>query len=135
MKREALQAKPHAPGEVPAVLVYDGGCPACTRAVEWVKRNARPGAFEFLSCHSRELAGRFPSIDKGACLAAMHLVLPGGTALPGGRAAPEIVSRLTHFGWLGRLLRFPGVLVLLRLLYRPLARRRHVLSRILFPAG
>lgn len=114
------------------MLIYDGECEACRRAVAWIRRNARPGAIEPLSCHSRDLAGRFPSIDKGACLEAAHLVLPAGAVLAGERAVPEIASRLTRFGWLGRLFRFPGADFLVRLAYRAFARRRHAVSRILF---
>lgn len=131
--RMEARDKPSAEGV--AVLIYDGACPVCLRTIEWVQRNARPGAFEFLSCHSDALAGRFPSIDKGACLAAVHLVLPDGTVLAGGRAAPEIFSRLTRFRWLARLLRFPGAGALTRFLYRRFARHRHPISRLLFPRG
>lgn len=118
-----------------AVLIYDGECPACRRAVEWVERNARPGSFGYLSCHSSDLAGRFPSIDKGACLTAMHLVLPGGTVLAGAKAAPEILSRLPRFRRLAGLFRLPGVAAVSRLLYSRFARHRHPISRILFPGG
>src|SRR5512134_3145751 len=55
-----------------AILIYDGECPVCVRTVEWVRDRSRPQAFEFLSCHSTELARRFPKIRKDACLQAMH---------------------------------------------------------------
>lgn len=112
----------------PAVLIYDSECSVCRRAVEWIRERARPGAFEFLSCHSDELTSRFPHVDRAACRAAAHLVLPGGRVLAGGRAAPEVFSRLPGCGWASRLLRLPGAGFLTRVGYRWFARRRHALA-------
>ena len=77
-----------------ATLVYDGECAICRGAADWVRRNAMPDAFEYLSCHSEELTRRFPAVAREACLQAMHLVLPDGRVLVGEKAAPEILSRL-----------------------------------------
>lgn len=110
------------------VLIYDGECPVCRRAVDWIRDRARPGAFEFLSCHSDELGRRFPRIDRAACKAAAHLVLPGGTVLAGGQAAPEVLSRIPGYRWAARLLRLPGAALLSRIGYRWFARRRHALA-------
>ena len=62
--------------EGPAVLIYDGECSVCRKAVEWIRARARPGSFEFLSLHSGELAQRFPHLDPAACRRAAHLLLP-----------------------------------------------------------
>jgi predicted DCC family thiol-disulfide oxidoreductase YuxK len=116
-----------------AVLIYDGECPVCVKAVEWIRARSFPEAFEFLSCHSDTLANRFPSIDKAACLQAMHLVLPDGTVRAGERAAPEILRRLRNYRWCASFFGLPGVGVLSGVFYRWFAKRRHLASRLLLP--
>lgn len=109
-----------------AVLIYDAGCPVCRKAADWVRRNAAdPDAFEFLPCRSEETRRRFPAIDEAACLAAIHLVLPGGPAIAGERALPEILRRLRRYRRAAVLFRLPGAGILSRILYRAFARVRH----------
>jgi predicted DCC family thiol-disulfide oxidoreductase YuxK len=116
-------------------LVYDADCPVCRAAADWVRRNAAaPDTFEYLPCLSAETRSRFPAISEAACLQAMHLVLPDGTILDGGRALPEILRRTRRFRRPAVLFRLPGAGILSRLLYRAFARRRHRISR-LFPPG
>jgi predicted DCC family thiol-disulfide oxidoreductase YuxK len=114
-----------------ATLIYDGECPVCVKATVWVKERSLPDTFEFLSCHSGELAGRFPSVDKTACLQAMHLVLADGTVLAGERAVPEILMRLRRYRWCASLFRLPLAGVLSGAFYRWFAKRRHLASRLL----
>ena len=117
----------------PAVLIYDGECAVCRGAAEWVRGNAAPDAFEFFSCHSEELSRRFPAIERGACLQAMHLVLPDGSILIGEKAVPEILSRLRRrrHRWAAALFRVPGAGFLSRAFYRWFAGHRYRISRLL----
>ncbi len=119
------------------VLIYDGECPICCGAADWVRGNAPPRAFEFLSCHSDELTTRFPAVDRAACLAAMHLVLPDGSILVGEAAIPEILSRLSRrrHRWAAALFRLPGAGILSRAFYRWFAARRHRIARLAAPRG
>ena len=115
------------------VLIYDGDCPVCRSAVDRIRKNSAPDAFEFFSCQSEDLSRRFPQVPKSACLEAMHLILPGGTVLAGEQAAPEILSRLRRWRWAAVLFRLPGAQILSRVVYRWFAGRRHSVSRLLFP--
>jgi predicted DCC family thiol-disulfide oxidoreductase YuxK len=119
-----------------AVLIYDGECPVCAKAVEWVRARSLPEAFELLSCHSEELARRFPSIGKTACLQAMHLVLPDGTVHAGEGAVPEILRllRLRRYRWCASWFSLPGGGTIARVFYRWFAIHRHRFSRV-FPSG
>ena len=112
-----------------AVLIYDGECSVCLKAVEWVRDRSLPGAFEFLSCHSEELSKQFPSIEKAACLQAMHLVLPDGTVLVGERAMPEILRRLRNYRQAAVLFGLPGAGMVSRVFYRWFAKNRGHLSK------
>ncbi len=113
-------------------LIYDGECAVCRGAAEWVRANAAPGTFEFLSCHSEELSRRFPAVAREACLQAMHLVLPGGTVLVGEKAVPEILSRLKgrRHRLAAAFFRLPGAGILSGAFYRWFAARRHRIARI-----
>lgn len=119
----------------PAVLIYDGECPICRGAADWVRRNAVTGAFDYLSCHSEELTRRFPAIERAACLQAMHLVLPDGTILVGEKAVPEILSRLRgrRHRFAAALFRVPGAEILSRVFYRWFAGRRYHISKLISP--
>ncbi|RJP22425.1 MAG: DUF393 domain-containing protein [Deltaproteobacteria bacterium] len=110
----------------PAALIYDGDCPFCRAAADWVRRNAGdPGDFEFHPCRSDATRARFPAIAEADCLRAMQLVLEDGTVLAGERAIPEILARTRRYRRAAVLLRLPGAGILSRLLYRGIARRRH----------
>ena len=116
------------------VLVYDAECPVCRAAADWVRRNAAVTAtFEYLPCRSAETRSRYPAIAEAACLQAMHLVLPEGTILVGGRALPEILRRTRRFRWAAIPFRLPGAGILSGFLYRAFARRRHRIAKRCFP--
>ncbi len=125
--------KPKRMSPEPAVLIYDGECPVCRGAADWIRAKAEPGAFEFLSCHSEELPRRFPGIERAACLQAMHLVLPGGAVLAGAKAVPEILVRLRgrRHRWAAALFRIPGAGVFSSAFYKWFAGHRHRISRLL----
>ncbi|MBI5419357.1 MAG: DUF393 domain-containing protein [Deltaproteobacteria bacterium] len=118
-----------------AVLIYDGECPVCVKAVGWVRARARPETFEFLSCHSESFPTRFPSIEKDACLRAMHLVLPDRTVLAGERAVPEILVRLPRYRFAARFFGLPGAGIFSRVFYRWFAGHRYRLAGFFFPVG
>lgn len=117
----------------PAVLIYDGECSVCRKAVDWIRSRARPGSFEFLSLHSGELGQRFPFLDPAECRRAAHLVLPGGSVLAGERAAPAVFDRLPGYRWAAVCLRLPGARLLSGIAYRFLARRRHAIAYLFSP--
>ncbi|HEY5765119.1 MAG TPA: DUF393 domain-containing protein [Candidatus Deferrimicrobiaceae bacterium] len=117
----------------PAILIYDGECSVCRRAVEWIRSRALPESLEFLSLHSEELTRRFPSLDPAECRRAAHLVLPGGSVLAGERAAPEVFDRLPGYRWAAVCLRLPGARLLSGIAYRFLAGRRHAIAWLFDP--
>ena len=112
----------------PAVLIYDGACPICQRAMRWIERRALPDRFEFLPCQSQERRARFPWMSDQACLEALQLVLPDGRVLAGDAAIPEILRRLRGWRWLTRLFRLPGAGVFAPRLYAWVARNRYAIS-------
>ncbi len=122
-----------------AILVYDGACPLCTRAADWVRRNARPDVVELFPCQSEERTARFPEISEAACMEAMQLVLPDGSIRSGERALPELFRLMRRWRWLAWLFSVPGIAWLSPFAYRWVARHRQALSVIVarkgFPDG
>ncbi len=112
------------------MLIFDGDCPVCRGAADWIRRRAVPGAFEFLPCRAAEVAVRFPSVATEECLRAMQLVLPDGTVLAGDRALPEILRRTRRHAWAASLFGIPGAGFVARVFYRWIAANRHRISRL-----
>jgi predicted DCC family thiol-disulfide oxidoreductase YuxK len=116
-----------------AVLIYDGNCPICQRAIEWIKGNERKDSFEMLPCQSEEVRRRFPLIEESICMGAMQLILPDGQMLSGERALPEILRRLKRYRLAAGLFKFSGSKILTRSFYRWFARHRYHIARAFLP--
>jgi predicted DCC family thiol-disulfide oxidoreductase YuxK len=111
-----------------ATLIYDGDCPLCCAARDWVDRNAVAGAFEFLKCQSDERAERFPEINFDQCMTAMQLVYPDGRHYSGDEALPQICLGLRKWRWMAKLLAVPPISTLSPYVYRYIARNRQTFS-------
>ena len=114
-------------GEVAAVLIYDGQCPACRASALWLLRRAEAGGardLEILPWRSVVRGQRFPSITEETCARAMPLVLPDGRVVTGAEAAREILRRIPRWCPLTALLDTPAA----RPLYAWIARTRMKLT-------
>jgi predicted DCC family thiol-disulfide oxidoreductase YuxK len=109
-------------------LIYDGECPLCCAARDWVDRRAVPGTFEFLPCQSEARARRFPQVRETECMQAMQLVYPDGRVYSGDEALPHICLRLRRWRWLARVLRVPPISLMSPAVYRFVARNRQTIS-------
>jgi predicted DCC family thiol-disulfide oxidoreductase YuxK len=96
--------------------------------VKWIEKKEEEDSFEMVPCRSETLDARFPSVDRAACMQAMHLVLPDGTVLRGEKALPEIFKRLKRYRPLAALFRLPGAELLSRVFYRWFAVRRYKIA-------
>ena len=114
-----------------AVLIYDGECPLCQGSVRLVRSRIRSGELELLPFQAPDRAARYPELTEEACQQGIQLVLPDGRAVAGSEAVPETLARLRGWRWLSHVLRTPGVKLLVRYLYRWIARNRYTLSRVL----
>ena len=108
----------------PHLLIYDGECPICQRARDWVMARARTGTVEPLACQDDQRAARAPQVDAEACMEAMHLVAPDGTTYVGEEAFPPLFRLLPGYNWLGRVMQWPGLRHLSPVVYRWIARHR-----------
>jgi len=106
-------------------LIYDAGCPVCSKTVKWIEENEVKDSFEMLPCGSETLDAIFPDIERAACARAIHLVLPDGAVLSGEKALPEIFKRLRRYRLIAVLFRLPGATLVSRIFYRWFADRRY----------
>lgn len=107
-------------------VLYDGGCGVCTRSVIWLRRFDRSHRLRFRDI-TREwdtLSRKHPSLDAGACAAAMHVIEASGritTGFDGFRTIARAVVRL----WpLLPFLYVPGVPFVGRRVYAAVASHR-----------
>jgi predicted DCC family thiol-disulfide oxidoreductase YuxK len=117
-----------------SALIYDARCPLCLRAVDWIGKNSEKNAFEMLPCQSDALENKFPSIDREACMKALHLVLPDGTKYVGEQTLPFLLENMTRYRSLAILFKVPGALFACRMCYKLVASTRYWISRFLLLA-
>lgn len=114
-----------------AILIYDGECPLCLAARDWLARRLPPGAVEFLPCQSEERARRAPQVASEACLQAVHLVLPDGTVYAGADALPHLLRLMRGWCWTVPAWRIPGLCRLMPVAYGWIAGNRRALSALM----
>lgn len=113
------------------LIIYDGECPVCRRARDWVAARVPGDRVEFIACQSEERAARAPQVSPEACMEAMQLVMHDGAVYAGAAALPPILRMTRRWRWLAVLLQAPLVRRGLPVLYRWVARNRGALSGFL----
>lgn len=110
-----------------ATLIYDGDCPLCRAAVEWV--HARKTApIETLPCQSPSRADRFPDLTENECMESVQFVLEDGTRHSGADSLPHILLRVRGWRWLARVLRLPVISWASPSVYKFISHNRHTIS-------
>jgi len=118
-----------------SVLIYDGECPLCRTARDWVLEKSPSGSVEALACQSPERKQRFPNMEETQCMEAMQLVLPDGHILSGEKALPNLLALLKGWRWLASLLNWPLVRNVSPIIYRLIAKNRIALSILVSKKG
>jgi len=112
------------------LVLWDGDCALCRRAVDWCSARDAAGRLQFVAYQQ---APRPPMDDAlaAACARAVHVVARDGRRLRAGRATLFILGEL---GW-RRLAAWgcvPPLVWLVELLYAVVARNRIFFGRFLF---
>jgi predicted DCC family thiol-disulfide oxidoreductase YuxK len=114
-----------------AILVYDGKCPLCVRARDWIALRTRSDSIRFLPCQAEELPDLVPSMSHEACMTAMQLVFPNGKIYAADKAVVALLPMLRGWRWVAPLARIPGAGLILPHIYAWIARNRYALSGLL----
>jgi len=110
-------------------LLYDGECPFCQRAVEWLKRRDRSGN---LSLEDISALGFNPAkygLSREEVTRVLHGVKPDGTVVEGMDAVRE-ACRTVGLSWLAAPTRLPFLRTASDWLYRLLSRCRAPLGQL-----
>jgi predicted DCC family thiol-disulfide oxidoreductase YuxK len=113
------------------LLLWDGRCGMCRRAVEWVRRRDRAERFDIIPYQDATTPPVTPEL-RAACRRAMHVLTADGQVLRAGRAS-LFVLRETGNRRLATFLGLPPLVWAVELAYRIVARNRAQLSWLIFP--
>ena len=107
-------------------VLYDGGCGLCERTAGWLRWADVRKRLTFSDINSEwdRLIQRYPSLDRDACLAAMHVMAPDGT-ITAGFDGFRTLARVVPALWpVWPLLFVPGVPPIGRRVYGYVAQNR-----------
>lgn len=112
----------------PLTLIYDGECGFCGKWINWLRKEDVLQSIDFLSYQSEECKKRFPQINAQACFDGGKLIAAKGEIYSGADAVPIIFKEIPRWRWITYLTCIPGVMVIVRLVYRRIAKNRISLS-------
>jgi predicted DCC family thiol-disulfide oxidoreductase YuxK len=113
------------------LLLWDGACGLCRRAVEWVRRRDRAERFDIVPYQEATTPPMTPEL-RAACRRAMHVLTADGQVLRAGRASLFVLRETGHHR-LAAVLSLPPFVWVVELVYRIVARHRAQLSWLIFP--
>ena len=100
------------------VVYFDGACPVCSSEIAYYRR--QPGAdtcqwIDASSCADAELG---PDLTRAAALKRFHVRRPDGTLADGARGFGVLWQALPRTAWLGHIVSFGPMPVVLNFAYR-----------------
>jgi predicted DCC family thiol-disulfide oxidoreductase YuxK len=111
------------------LIVWDGECGFCRRAVEWALARDRAGLFAAAPFQQVPAPPMTPAL-RAACRTAVHVRTREGAWLRGGRACLFVLERV-GYPRLARVTRRPPLVWAVELGYRIVAGNRAFFSRLL----
>lgn len=110
------------------VVVYDGACGICTSQIRKLLWWDCQKKLAYLSLHDPEVQRRWPDLIHDRLMQEMAIVDRRGRRHWGPEAIRYLTRRLRRLWWAAPLLYLPGSMLVLRPLYRWIARNRYRLS-------
>ncbi|HZC34801.1 MAG TPA: DUF393 domain-containing protein [Chthoniobacterales bacterium] len=112
------------------LVLWDGDCGFCGRAIAWFQQNDRQHRFQFIKYQEAPSPPMTPELYR-ACSEAVHVIDREGSIRRGGRAALFILEQ-EGWGLIARFLSLPPFIWIVELVYRVVATNRSLFSRIFF---
>jgi predicted DCC family thiol-disulfide oxidoreductase YuxK len=112
------------------LVLWDGDCGFCRRAIAWLQRNDRQHRFQFMKYQEAPSPPMTPALYR-ACSQAVHVIDDQGAIRRGGRATLFILEQ-EGWGPVARFLSLPPLIWLVEMLYRLVATNRLLFSRFFF---
>jgi predicted DCC family thiol-disulfide oxidoreductase YuxK len=114
---------------VKSVIVYDGACAFCRRAIEAIRQRDRNDQFIYFVRQTPGLDEKYPELAIGNFDTGMRLIEPNGTIRIGADAIYVIASKLPYFRCLAWTYQLPLVNGVTQRIYSWVAANRLKLSR------
>ncbi len=105
-------------------ILYDGDCTVCQIVIKKVDNSSSGKQFTKQDIHSGKLPTR---VVREQAEKEMHVIGPDGKIYIGADAILQIIDEYPRWRWLATLGRMPGVIQLLRIVYRFVSANRHFL--------
>lgn len=112
------------------LVIWDGDCGFCGRAVTWLQRNDRQHRFQFIKYQEAPSPPMTPELYR-ACGEAIHVIDQEGSIRRGGRAMLFILEQ-EGWGPIARFFSLPPLIWLVEMVYRLVAANRSLFSRFFF---
>jgi predicted DCC family thiol-disulfide oxidoreductase YuxK len=112
------------------LILWDGTCGLCRRAVAWVRRRDREGRFHAVAYQDAPASLMTPEM-RAACARAVHVITSDGQVLRAGRASLFVLGEL-GFRYTAGVLGWPPFVWITEGAYRLVASNRRFFSRFLF---
>jgi predicted DCC family thiol-disulfide oxidoreductase YuxK len=112
------------------LVLWDGDCGFCGRAIAWLQRNDRQHRFQFIKYQEAPSPPMTPELYR-ACGQAVHVIDEQGSIRRAGRAMLFILEQ-EGWGPIARFLSLPPLSWLVELVYRFVATYRFWFSRFFF---
>jgi len=88
-------------------VYYDGGCPVCSREIDFYQRRPGGKALDWVDITKADEATLGPGLSRKSALARIHVRRADGKLVDGAAAFAEIWRGMPGLRWLGRLLAVP----------------------------
>ena len=112
------------------LVLWDGDCGFCGRAIAWLQRKDRQHRFQFVRYQEAPSPPMTPELYR-ACGEAVHVIDRQGSIRRGGRAMLFILEQ-EGWGPIARFLSLPPFIWFVELAYRFVATNRSWFSRFFF---
>jgi predicted DCC family thiol-disulfide oxidoreductase YuxK len=122
-------SKPDAPGTHVTVF-FDGGCPLCTREIDFYRKRAGADAVAWVDVSAVEGGTIAPGLSRETAMARFHVRRGDGALLSGGAAFAELWRALPGFRLIGRIAAIWPLPPLLEFAYRAFLPVRPYLQRL-----
>jgi predicted DCC family thiol-disulfide oxidoreductase YuxK len=110
------------------VIIYDGACAFCRRAIGVIRTKAEAEQFLYLPRQTADIEKQFPAVNFADFDKGLQLVDVDGKVHVGTDAIHFILSRLPKFRKLAWMYRMPGLKSIIRWVYSWIATNRLKLS-------
>ena len=112
-------------------LIYDDYCNICNLGVEKVKKLDKAKLIKLVPLSNPQVPPEFTLPSKEEMQKQMYLISPGGVTFKGAEALARLLTIFPESKLLGKIISFPLINPIARLIYAVVAKNRMKLSKLI----